>query len=452
MAMFKKNDKPRDQDEKLEIAERIARQSKRIADRSEAVGLYFKRIFRWVSAWFDRILFNHKYARLVAFAFAILVFLTFTQEKIDPVVQAKTLSSVKVNAIYNREMYEVVGFPETVEMDVIGDYSDIIVVDAADILVDLDLRSLSEGVHQVTYVPVGVSSRVRATVTPSTVTVTIRIKETKTMSLSYDFINQEKMGAQYVLGNVTLDTRDVTISASKETLDEVAFVKALIDVSGKTTTFTKEATIVAYNQKGELLSNVDVIPRIVNATVEVSSPNKTVPVYVRFEGTIPNNKAVDTLTMDHEAVTIYGEQSVLDTISEVVVNIPAGNLTGGKLTHAISLPTGVKHSSVSKVNLDVKLGDAVTRTFDNIGIIYRGNVSGYKIRVINQEDFTTSITVVGTEKTLEKFNPDDVVIFINMRDVTPGLNKEMKLYVGDQFSQLTIKPTKELIRVDIIEE
>ena len=451
MALFKKKVKPQDQEEKLEIAERIARQSKRIADRSEAVGLYFKRIFRWLSAWFDRILFNQKYARLVAFGFAILVFLTFTQEQIDPVVQAKTLTNVKVNAIYNKEMYEVVGIPESVEIDVIGDYSDVIVADSADIVAELDLGMLSEGTHQVEFKTQGVSQRVRTNVKPSTATVTIRIKETKTVALSYEFINQEKMGPQYVLGAVTLDSRDVTISASRETLDEVAFVKALIDVSGKTSTFTKEAIVVAYNQKGEMLSNADIIPRVVNATVEVSSPNKTVPIYVRFEGTIPNNKAVDSLTMDHEAVTIYGEQSVLDTISEVVVNIPATGLTGGKMTQNITLPTGVKHSSVSKVNIEVKLADAITRTYEDIGIIYRGNVNGYKIRAINQEDFVTSITVTGTEKTLENFKPEDVVVFINMRDVSPGENQEVKLYVVDQFSQLTIKTNKESIKVDIIE-
>lgn len=451
MAKFKKDIDPKNSEEKAELAERIAEQSKKIAARYEALGEYLLRIFRWISAWFDRILFNQKYARLVAFVFTVLVFLTFNSEQIDPVVQAKTLSNVKVNAIYTREMYEVVGIEDYVEVDVVGAYNDVVSANSNDITAELDLRSLGEGTHQVDYVPVGVSSRVKATVTPATAKVTIRIKETKTMALSYEFINQEKMGPQYVLGNVTLDTRDVTISASKETLDEVAFVKALIDVSGKTSTFTKEATIVAYNQKGELLENADIIPRVVNATVEVSSPNKTVPVYARFDGDIPDNKAVDSITMDHEAITIYGEQSVLDTISEVIVNIPAGSLSSGKLTHNITLPTGVKHSSVNKVNIDIKLDEAETQTFDDISIIYYGNVNGYRIRAINTDDFTTSITVKGTKKNLEKFKPDDVVVYINMRDVKPGPNQEMKLYVDEQFSLLSITPSKESIFVDIIE-
>ncbi len=438
-------------EEKLELAEKIARQSQKITARYDMVGDALKRAFRWFSAWFDRIVFNPKYARIVAFGFAILVYLTFSTERVDTVVQAKSLSNVKVNAIYNREMYEVEGIEDTVEVDIIGDYSEIIVVEPEEITAELDLRMLGEGTHQVDYAPVGVSSRVKATVVPASSRITIRIKETKTMSLSYEFINQDKLGDQYVLGEVVMDTRDVTISASKETLDDIAFVKALIDVGGKTMTFDQEATIVAYNQKGERLVNADVIPRVVNATVEVSSPNKTVPIYARFEGEIPDKKAVESIAMDHEAITIYGQQAILDTIDEIVVYIPATSLSAGKLTHNITLPTGIKHGSVSKVSIDVKLEDMVEKTFDDVEIVYRGNIHGYKIKPQSENDFTTSLTIKGTKTNVDKFDPSDVIVYVNMRDLEVGNKQELPLYIDEQLPLLDIKSQKTSIIVDIIE-
>lgn len=438
-------------EDKLELAEKIAKQSEKFTRHYDTVANALARVFRFFSAWFDRIIFNPKYSRLVAFGFAVLVFLAFSTEQVTSIAQAKTLSNVKVNAIYNREMYEVIGFDNTVEVNVIGDYGDIQMVDGNDIYVELNLMNLGEGTHQVDYVAMNVSSRVKPSIDPASAKVTIRIKETKTMELSYDFINLDKLGNQYVLGNVTLDTKDVTISASKETLSQVAFVKALIDVGDKTSTFTQEANIVAYNQKGELLESVTIIPRVVNATVEVSSPNKTVPIYTRFEGTIPESKAVESVEMDHEAITIYGPQSVLDAISDITVTIPATSLTAGKLTQNITLPSGVKHGSVSKINIDVQLGDAVTRTYDNISIIYRENVEGYKIRAINEEDFETSITVVGTQKNIDEFDPkEDIIVYLNMRDVEVGNNQELRLYVDSQSRLLTITPNKQTILVDII--
>lgn len=451
MSNKRKGSKGHESFEKTELAQRIAKQSEKITKRYEAISDMLMKVFRWFSAWFDRVIFNQKYSRLVAFAIAGLITLAFANNPVETVLQSKTLTKVKVNAIYNTEMYEVEGIPETVEVNVIGDYSDVIMVDANDVTVDFDLRTLNEGTHQVDFVPVGVSSRVRATVTPSSARVTVRIKETKTMELDYDFINQDKLGNQFVLGDVTLDVRDVTISASKETLDSIAFVKALIDVSGKTDTFTQEAKIVAYNQNGELVKNADVIPRIVNATVQVSSPNKTVPIYAVFEGVIPDNKAVSSVTMDHEAITIYGPLSVLDTISEITVPIQASTLTAGKLTHNITLPTGVKYGSVSKINIDVKLGDAVTQTFDAIPITYRENVNGYKIRATNESDFTTSITVTGTQEHIDKFSKDSVAVYISMRDVKVGNGQEVTLYVDSSYTLLNIQSTKKSIVIDVIE-
>ena len=446
-----KIDKKKRPEDKLELAEKIARQSKKITARYEVVGEALKRAFRWFSAWFDRIVFNPKYARIVAFGFAVLVYLTFSTERADTVVQAKSLSNVQVNAIYNREMYEVEGVEESVEVDIIGDYSDIIVVEPEEITAELDLRTLGEGTHTVDYILVGVSQRVKATVVPASSRVTIKIKETKTMSLSHEFINQDKLGDEFVLGNVEMDARDVTISASKSTLEEIAYVKALIDVSGKTQNFEQEATIIAFNQQGERLVNADVVPRVVNVNVEVSSPNKTVPIYAQFDGEIPNNQAVESLNMDHEAITIYGQQSVLDTIDEIYVHIPANNLSAGKLSHEVSLPTGVKHGSVSKVSIDVKLGKMIEKKIDDVEIVYRGNIHGYKIRPVNEDDFMTSLIVKGTKANVDKFDKSDVNVYVNMRDLEAGKKQELELFIDEQLPLLDISSSKKAIVVDIIE-
>ena len=82
MKTMSENQKPkRKPEDKLEIAERMARQTEKFTARTEAVGKVLKQGFRWFSAWFDRIVFNPKYARIVAFAFAILVYLTFSTER-----------------------------------------------------------------------------------------------------------------------------------------------------------------------------------------------------------------------------------------------------------------------------------------------------------------------------------------------------------------------------------
>ncbi|CAM3618942.1 YbbR-like domain-containing protein [Erysipelothrix urinaevulpis] len=452
-----KNTNPKfNSEEKLELAQRIARQSEKFSRRTEAIGNGFFRILRWLSDSFDKILFNPRHSKFVAFALSGLIFLALNANDAGATAtlkNSKELKDVNVSLVYNEEMYEISGYDEKVNIGVIGDYSDISMVsDVSDYSVELDLGGLTEGTHRVPYKAIGFSSRIKTYIEPATAEITIRKKETKTVQLSYDFINLDKLDPKYVLGEPEFESRDVSIKASKETLSNVAFVKALIDVSGQTEEFTTEAELVAYNQQGEKIESVDIIPKKAKVKVGVSSPHKTVPVRPIFEGEVPNNKAIKEVKMDHEAITIYAPQSVLDSIDEVVVPIPAASLTDDtKTVQNVSLPSGVRFGTVSKVNMEIKLGKGISKKFDKVPINWRYNVNGYKMSPVNKDDVYTSIEVFGTEENVKKFTVDNVWVYIDMRNVEVGDNQEGKLYIESSTPYLDIKSSKESIIFNVIE-
>lgn len=64
--------------------------------------------------------------------------------------------------------------------------------------------------------------------------VTIKKKVTTQFDLSYDFINTDKLDNIYILGEPQFERRKSMSGPLPNTLDSIAFVKALIDVSGKT--------------------------------------------------------------------------------------------------------------------------------------------------------------------------------------------------------------------------
>lgn len=445
-----------DSDEKLELAQRIAKQSEKIGRRYEAIGDAFIRLLKWFSDWFDRILFNPRHGRLVAFGLAVLIFLAFNTDESSTAASLKSskeLQDVPVVLTYNREMYEVSGFDEAVNIGIIGDYTDVSMLDAQDdYVVELDLSGLSEGVHRVSYKAKGFPSRVKTYIEPANAEVHIKKKETKTVELSYEFINIDQLDPRYVLGEPELETKDVSIKASQDTLEEVAFVKALIDVSGQSSKFVTEAQLVAYDQEGKPFEDVDIVPSKISVTVDITSPNKTVPIKPVFEGEIPDNKAIKSVTMDHEAITIYAPQSVLDSIDEISVPIPAASLTDDtKVAYNINLPSGVRHGTVNKVNMDIKLAKGVKKVFDKVPINWRYNVNGYKMSPVNKDDVYTSLEVFGTKENLEEFNIDSVWVYIDMRDVELGENQEGKLYIESNSPLLRIKSKKESIVFDVIE-
>ncbi|QIK69348.1 hypothetical protein G7062_03135 [Erysipelothrix sp. HDW6C] len=461
----KKDNKEKDIDvaeEKVELAQFIADKSQKITKRTEALANGGLRIVRWLSDWFDRILFNPRHGKLVAFGVALLVYIAFNQTSVaTPMESSKDKNGIPVSVVYNSEMYEISGVDETVDVTFIGNQGDISIMslDNSDIKVELDLSGLTEGTQQVKYKVVGASNRVRTIIEPASANVTIRTKDAQKVSLGYDFINLEKLGSQYVLGTPELSSREISIKASRETLDQVAFVKALIDVQGQTKDFEVEAQIVAYNQQGEKLDQVDIIPKTVTAKVGISSPSKNVPIRLLFDGDFPEGKIISDFKLDTETIMIYAPQSVLDSIDEITVPIATSLLTGDttKLQQTISLPTGVRTGSVTKVNIEVKLGEATSKVFEGVPVLFENNVNGLKATVKNKGDATTTLTVYGTKENLEgpnaKFKIDDVVAYIDLRDAVAGENQKAKLFVKSRSSNAVlfkIVSDKTEIIVDIL--
>lgn len=446
-------------EDKVELAQLIAQKSERLSKRYEALGAYVERTFKWLSALFDRVLFDPKHGVFVSFAITLLVFLAFNQGG-STVTNARSheIDKVKVNVNYNSEIFEVSGFDEFVSLTLVGDYSDISMVNPqGDFTVELDLRGYGEGTHQVKYKVNSISNRLRAHINPSTATVTIATKEARVVQLSHDFINLDRLGSQFVLGEPKLSQRDVTIRASKQGLEEVAFVRALIDVAGRTESFTTDAAVVAYNAKGEMLKNVDIIPSTVSVEVDISSPNKTVPLKPVFEGTLPNNMAVSSLSMNHEAMTIYGPQSVLDKIDEIAFPIKASEINGDtSFVQNIVLPSGVRHGTVSKVSLDIKLAEGTSKTF-RVPINYLYNVNHLSVALTDKDEPFTTIEVFGTEENLadDRFLLDRVLVYIDLRNAAVGDAQEFTLFVDyvDPKSYLyRIKAEEETVLFNIIKQ
>lgn len=453
----KKTDDNKIQDEKVEIAKFIADKSQKLSSITHEIKESALRVMRWLSERFDQILFNPKHGKLVAFVIALMITIGFNSNSVSTPLQSNRDITVPVTVNYNSEMYEISEVPETITVTLIGTMNDLTMLntDAPSIKAVLDLTGLTDGNHNVKYRMEGISNRIRTIIQPESQNVSVEIKNAAKATIGYDFINQHQLGQQYVLSEPEFEVFEVSIKASQKTLDDVAFVKALIDVAGKTEDFETEAKLVAYDQNGNRLEQVDIIPNSVKVKVGVSSPYKSVPITPIIDGELPEGKTVSSINLDVESIMIYAPQSILETIDEIRVPISTSQLTGDstKFQQAIKLPAGVRYGAVSKVNIEVKLGEATSATFDNIPIVYRNNVNGLKASLVNKEDATVSVTVLGTKENLEKFEEEKIAVYIDLRDAEVGDNQQFELFITyvDASSPLYVMtPSKTSIALDIM--
>jgi len=444
----KKNDflDEKDSGSKTELANRIAEQSQKVANTYRSMESSLFRIFRSFSGFFDRIIFNQKYSKIVALVLAILLYAVYNYNTMvasytSTLRYARPLSNVPVTARYNTDTFELSGLPATANVTVTGDAGNVTNALTSGGSVIANLEGLTEGQHEIKLSGEGFGDNVTVVVDPSTVTVTLKKKTTRQFDLSYDFINQTGMESIYSIGQPEFEYTKINVRASKETLDSIAFVKALIDVSGKADNFEQDARLIAYDANGFPVQ-ADIVPDTVHVRVPVTSPNKTVPIEVQVSGEIPDGKAIASITTDQQSVTIYGSETVLSGIDRVIVTLNAATISkDSTILRPIVLPTGVNSSNINQITMSITLGEGVSKEITGIPISYRNNVNNYKASQPDNKT-TTTVTVFGTKENVDAVNAANIVVYVDMKDAQPGLQ---------QFQLQVDQPTGGLVRYSLNE-
>ena len=434
--------------DKLELAKTIAEQSKKVIKTYSSIEFIFMRIVRFFSMWIDRLLFNPRSGKIVSLILAIILYvaINFNIGEIifeTPITSGVTIDNIPVSVLSNDEVYEVSGLPTQVKAYVVGDMSDITLIRTQRAYsVVADLTGLLEGTHEVKLSPKDFSTRVEVALSQSSAVVTIKKKVSQHFNLEYDFINTNKMNQEFVLSDPIFKDQEIIIRASQDTLAQIGIVKALIDASGVTEDFVQTAPIVAYDQDGNKM-NVDIIPSTVEVSVGVSSPNKTVNIMVVPNGDIPNGMAIESIMLDQQNVTIFGRETVLQNIESIQVPIDATTLTvNTSLVADIPLPTGVKKTSVNRVNMQVTLGAGVSARVEDVFIQFVNNVKGYRFTLVNSEDTKTAIEIFGTQANVDTITADDFYVYFDMS----------KLEEGEQDVQLLLRSYKPLVKASLVKQ
>lgn len=410
--------------DRLERAKKLAARKESLRETYDSLETSVKRVASWFSKTVDKFLFSRKYDKIISVAIAGILYMTINFNNTGGVIldSTYTMKNQVVTLNADTDVYEITGYDKEVDVILTGRSSDVNAARAqANTTVVLDLTGYQTGVHTIKLTPTNFSNRVNVTTKPESVTVTIRKKETARFKITHDYLNLNKMDEKYYPGDPIFESTEVLVRASDQTISEIAYVKALIDVEHATETFETEAPLYAYNKNGERM-DVDIIPKIVKVEVPITSPSKTVKVTVVPQGIIPNEKSIESITLDHSSIELFGSPTVLDKTEEIKVNIDATKLDGDmKLYENIVLPNGIRHASVSMVNMDVKLTDTSSKTLKGLPVAFENNIEGYRTRLLDASQAEIDVTIYGAKNILDEINEENFGrIYFDMAGITPG--------------------------------
>lgn len=339
---------------------------------------------------------------------------------------AEVLYNQKVNVIYNEESYVIEGIPESVDITMIGRKSDLYLAKQLPIdAVDIDLKDLKPGTHEVSLKYKGAIDSVNYKIDPSIATVIIYSKMSEVRTLTADIVNQDKLNSKLSISKVELDRKEVIIKGPQYRLEKVATVKALVDISKieNPTAGTIELSdikLVAYDMKGTII-DVEIVPTTVKATIEITSPSKVVPIKIVPEGKVAFGKAISSITSNVESVTIYGDDETLSNIKniEVPVNVEGLN-SQKKYTLTIKKPSGIREISETSTTVNINVESEVSKELENIQLEFENLSENYSPNAASSEDKYVTVVVKGVKSVIDNITENDVRVYVDLKGYGPG--------------------------------
>ena len=334
---------------------------------------------------------------------------------------AKVLYNQPVTAAYNDEEYVIEGLPETVDITMIGTKANLYLAKQLPTqAVTVDLSDLKVGVHQVELKYKQAITSVEYKLDPSTVTVVVSPKQSLTKSVSEEIINLDKLDSKLSVESINLNKDEVIVKGTEDQIKEVATIKALVNIGDLSdpkvgSNKLKTVPVVAYDKDGKKL-NVELVPSELEATINIESPSKEVPLEINPVGIdkIVFGKSIESITANVSKVTIYGKNEVLDSISKLTVNIDVTDLKDNKkYTKSIKKPKGIRDISTKTVTVEVKLGDESSTELSGVKLSYKNLNSNYSVQV--SQDSTTEIPVIlkGVNSVIKEISATDIEAYVD---------------------------------------
>lgn len=368
----------------------------------------------------------------ISLILAVIVFLLIDSRVITLIEsEAEVITNVPVIVNYNEEAYVVEGIPDTVDIVLIGRKSDIYLakqLGTNTVTLDLSDYEARDSSYKVYLSYTKSIDTIDYKLDPSYVSVTIKDKISVTKTIDYDLVNESSLNEQLSVESVELSKTEVVVKGSEDALNKISSVKALIDLQNDTlkdagTYEIDNITVVAYDSKGRIIDDVEIVPTTLTASITLDTYSKSVPIKVLTTGNLVTGKSIASILINNNnsySLTIYGEQETINGISSVPVTINVSDCGSATKNYnvTISKPSGVRAISEKKATITVTFGDEKQKEVEVSAISSKNLASNLTANIIG----TSSVTVIvkGVQSVIDTVTEDSINAYIDLENYTAG--------------------------------
>ncbi|MFZ4453812.1 CdaR family protein [Salibacterium aidingense] len=374
----------------------------------------------------DRLFNNPWFVRLVSLLIAVMLYTMVNMDNVsnqpgvlpDSEESSYTVNNVEVEVYYNEEEYEVVDEPETVNVELSGPQTSIMLFQLSrpSFEVYADLEEQGAGVHNVRLQHRDFPADLDVSINPRVVSIELQEQKTVSYPVEIDVNNEDETEEGYSLGEAEASPEEVNIKAPQSVHEEIERVRAEVDAAGVNEAVETEADVIAYDADGNEV-DVPIEPETVTISLPVDSPNARVPISLSRQGTLPDDLSIVSLDIEPTEATIYGPADVMEEINtlEAVLNLTQIE-ENGTLEIPIKVPEGIEQVDPEAIEVAVEVGEQEERTMEDIPITIDNIPDSYSYTVLDPDELTTGVTVYGSASVLDNLDQGDISLSADWED------------------------------------
>ncbi|MED0680639.1 CdaR family protein [Aneurinibacillus thermoaerophilus] len=397
----------------------------------------------------DRWLSNNTVVKVISFLVAIMLWAVVNNEPASystgvGQAQASTQLNKELKIRYDEKKF-LVDAPSTVHVEIRGS-KDLLAMSSLlspdNFEVFIDLRGYESGRYEVPVQYEGLPHGLDITIQPSQVSV--NIEEIKKIQKNVQVHLMGKARGYTKAGEPVIKPQTVTVAVPESRVKDVAFVQAVVSVEEAEGPIDTKVPLRVLDRKGQPLDVARVSPSSAEVYVPlVALPSKMVPLRVQTKGVPANGYKIDSVTVTPPQITIYGSQSVLDTMSSYT--LPEVDVSGWTATKKIQvnvpLLDKIEKTDIKTAEVTVNISKAEEEVVGSkepdspvgqpeqpinvhesveLPIRVQGLASDKTFEFVKPSSGRIRLELQGTKESMEKFDRSKLTASVDISDNTPG--------------------------------
>lgn len=261
---------------------------------------------------------------LLAIAIWLIIIYTYDPaDTADFTLDVKILNEDSITSL--NKVYEVIE-GDTVTIRVKGNTSLVNSLKSSDFLATADISKLSPTLHASIDVVCTKSNNVEISFIGKVNMLAIRLEDVAQKQFKITVMPEGTVAEGYYVGNSTTKPNLIQVSGAKSAVERISQIRAVVDVTAATESFSSEAELKAYDENGKEIKTGSL--KFSKSPVSVYTMiygTKEVPIEIIPDGEPYEGYRLTNIEYEPKSVLVAGDQAALEAVDRIEIVVSVAN-------------------------------------------------------------------------------------------------------------------------------